>query len=812
MKFILPTACILAAIVSGCHTDTVGRRVPVDSLSLIELTVVSTNDLKPLDHVTISWSVLTNAAAERGQTNDFTGTDGMARVRAPVGMYWYSISKVNWLPSEFQITIKAGQTTNLAIQLVPAPRISGVVRDPSGAPAVGVPVSFHPGFYPGASEYTEAKTDANGRYELILQQQSSGLFDFWNGPMSMTNFIMARDLEKNLAAILEFAGSPSIVDLTLQPGITLSGSVKDIRGLPVSNATVEVSFLCGNSIRKMEERPTHGDSQGLFSVPALPQGRDYEVLNGVTAKGYGTAYGHVDAKNTKTNHYEFPAFVLKRANRKLAGRVMDINWKPLAGASVWFYGQGQPLDSTTNTDSKGNFVFDAVCNGPVTIYTSYQDPFDSDVFMRPVSGDDLEAQAGDTNILIQLHDISITGMDAPTLITKGTVFNPSGKPAAEVAFAVWRSANPFRTYSSDSDGKYRVRWQGPGVDVKSVLVARDMEQNLAASHDLKASTTKLNIRLQPGCTLSGSVQDADGRPITNAAVSLDMTLNYACAELAKTQVDPKGEFSFNALPRKGEYSLDVTTAGYGSATIATNFAKSGQAIRLPFRLTLANLQIAGTVFGLDGRPVPGIVVNASGQRQMLVASTVTDAQGHFVFNEVARGPILVCGIIKTSNDDGYASNPFVTAQGGDTNIVLRLVVPATHGAMEAWRAGDRRSAINHFLDVDWSVRPLFDSYRVLSLSEEQFVALSDAEREARSKEMIKQVDTFRKLVAAVFEAGHDAAAKGDDAQARKIFTSLKQCGAALDSRDCLRLLRIVGQHLKEKADSALVLVRRPKLQ
>jgi hypothetical protein len=107
--------------------------------------------------------------------------------------------------------------------------------------------------------------------------------------------------------------------------------VKDIQGAPVSNATIEIRFLCGNSIRKVQERLTHGDSQGLFSVPALPQGRDYEVFNGVTAKGYGTAYGDVKAKNTKTNHYEFSAFVLKRANRKLAGCVVDINWRPLAG-------------------------------------------------------------------------------------------------------------------------------------------------------------------------------------------------------------------------------------------------------------------------------------------------------------------------------------------------------------------------------------------------------------------------------------------------------------------------------------------------
>jgi protocatechuate 3,4-dioxygenase beta subunit len=295
--------------------------------------------------------------------------------------------------------------------------------------------------------------------------------------------------------------------------------------------------------------------------------------------------------------------------------------------------------------------------------------------MRPVSGDDLEAQAGDTNILIQLHDVSITGMDAPTLITKGTVFNPFGKPAAGVAFAVWRSANPFRTYSSDSDGKYRVRWQNPGVDIKSVLVAHDLERNLAATHDLKASTTKLNMHLQPGCTFSGSVQDADGRPLTNASVSLNMTLNYAGAELAQTQADTNGSFCFNALPRKGEYSLEVTAIGHGSETIETNFVKSGQAIRLTLRLTLANIQIAGTVLGLDDRPVPGMVVTTSGQRQMLVASTVTDAQGHFVFDHVAKGPILVIAMQRPRTQDGHYCNSFVQAKGGDTNIILKLAHP-----------------------------------------------------------------------------------------------------------------------------------------
>jgi len=78
----------------------------------------------------------------------------------------------------------------------PTLRYSGTVRDPSGAPTAGVRVTFYPGQYPGAGKYTELKTDANGRYEIILQKKAPGFF--W-GHINPTNSIMARDFKKNLA-------------------------------------------------------------------------------------------------------------------------------------------------------------------------------------------------------------------------------------------------------------------------------------------------------------------------------------------------------------------------------------------------------------------------------------------------------------------------------------------------------------------------------------------------------------------------------------------------------------------------------------
>jgi hypothetical protein len=129
--------------------------------------------------------------------------------------------------------------------------------------------------------------------------------------------------------------------------------------------------------------------------------------------------------------------------------------------------------------------------------------------------------------------------------------------------------------------------------------------------------------------------------------------------------------------------------------------------------------------------------------------------------------------------------------------------PVAQPAMTAWQQGDKSSAVSRFIETDWSTRPLFASDSTLSLSEDQFKALSDAERQAKSGEMMSQLDSLKKLAAAVAQAGRDAASKGDTAQARKQFTSLRQCGTALDSPDCLSLVQLVGKAFKKTGDTEL---------
>jgi hypothetical protein len=126
--------------------------------------------------------------------------------------------------------------------------------------------------------------------------------------------------------------------------------------------------------------------------------------------------------------------------------------------------------------------------------------------------------------------------------------------------------------------------------------------------------------------------------------------------------------------------------------------------------------------------------------------------------------------------------------------------------MTAWQQGDKATAISCFVETDWSSGPLFAPNSTLSLSEDQFKALSNADRQAQSGEMMSQLNSLKKLAAAVAQAGRDAASKGDTAQARKYFNSLKQCGTALDNADRLRVVQLVGQALKKMADAELAKV------
>jgi protocatechuate 3,4-dioxygenase beta subunit len=634
--------------------------------ALVEVTVVVTNKQTPLANVAVSSS---------GGSTAYTDGNGVALVRASAGEGWFFATKEDWSPEHNKAVIKAGVTNHVQIEMIPPPRITGTIRDPSGAPVAGAIVSFHPGQYPAAPKYVEVQTDASGRYELTMKEESSE-FWVWNGPISPTNFIMAQSLERNLAAIQEFDALPTNLDLTLQLGITLTGSVKDTEGAPVTNATVDISMLSGHSIPKLWPQPVKVDAQGSFTLPALPQGREYEFWPGINAKGFGTAGGILKDVDSKTNYYEFPTFVLKRADLKLAGQVLGRDGKAVVGARVDISGQGQLMFRETKSDGQGHFSFDGVCAGEIKVDARY---YTSPDFRNSEQGD-VSVQGGDTNVVVRMGIFSSnTGKYlSPLIKSTGTVRNPAGAAAAGVTVSLFPVQGRPIEIQTGPDGRYELNWQARtgGSEETTWLLARDLKRNLAAIHQVDEKMTNLDLTLQEGLTLSIQVKDSGGQAVTNATATETLWEGNRGYGLATQPVpaDNRGRIRLVGLPQGNRYWIQIEAPGHTSATLhaEADDTKINLLELPPAVLELTDRNVSGQVLDVDGKPAANIDLTlfAAGQ---IGKRTMTDSEGHFLFQEVKRGAVSIsAGLPVNGVAPGYRGS--ASAKGGDTNVVIHLTV------------------------------------------------------------------------------------------------------------------------------------------
>jgi carbon monoxide dehydrogenase subunit G len=544
---------------------------------------------------------------------------------------------------------------------------SGTVLDPSGAPVSGAQLSV----LPGSGMNLELKSDTEGKYSITWQQQN-------NGGRRQT-FILARDRERHLTAHHELADTTTNLDLRLQPALTLAVKVQDAKGKPIAAATETLFARSENSTFSFNQSDGKANEQGVIEIKDLPPEWGYSVA--ITAKGYGTANLQIQAGEAKTSRFEFPAVVLRVADRKLAGQVLGPDGKPVARANVSVQGEGQPYGGTT-TDAQGRFAFDGVCEGTVQVSANGQGGVGGNYLNGSV-----QAIGGDTNVVIRFAANGNAGApNAKLVTTSGTVLDPVGAPVSGARLRIVSSYGPGIEVTSEVDGKYSITWQQQdnGNGSLPFIYARDAEQDLAASHDVEGTTTNLDLRLQPALTLSAKVQDAKGKPIAAAA---DVLLAYSgnagfAISQGSASANAQGVIEFKGLPQGRRYSATITARGYGTANLEAQIAQT-QTNHFNFPTTVlkaADRKLAGQVLGLDGKPVARANVNMQGDGQPL-GNTTTDAQGRFVFDAACQGPVRLYANSRVAG--GASLNGSIQAQGGDTNVVIRFGIYNQGGAANA---------------------------------------------------------------------------------------------------------------------------------
>jgi protocatechuate 3,4-dioxygenase beta subunit len=580
-----------------------------------------------------------------------TDTNGVAYFRLPPGQFNVYANKQGWSQAQEQATVTDGQTTQVTIELEAAFKVTGVVRDASGAPVAGASI----GVYPNYGGYdTRAKTGSDGHYAVSWQKPA------WAGSQNQSYYLLVRDTERKLAAVQEMDETTTSLDVTLQPAMTVTGRVKDTNGRAVTNAMAYVMLHKENTGFTISRQRILSDEQGRIRAEALPLGELYGLY--VSAKGYGSGQQEMDAADPKADHYDFPPLVLKIADRKLAGRVLGKDGKPVAGAQIYVRGDAQPNGNAT-TGADGRFAFDAVCAGPVTVTANMKGNYGS-----------ADAMGGDTNVVIRFAGGRVYYSNPVSQKITGTVYGSGNKPAVGVRVVVtpsWGSSDVART---DANGEYSVNWQPqPGMpDAKYFVVARDVEQNLAAIEPIGTNKTGLILRLEPGLAISGAVQDEKGTALTHANINLNIMAGNmgGMVEYQPVKLNAEGEFTIPALPMGQQYYVYASANGHGSVSknIRKTQTQTNTLQLLPFKLKLADRELAGQVLGTDGKPLPGAQVNINGNGQPN-GNMRTDENGHFHF-KVCAGPIQI--FVWSQSGTGRNNSANVMARGGDTSVVVKM--------------------------------------------------------------------------------------------------------------------------------------------
>lgn len=523
-------------------------------------------------------------------------------------------------------------------------RVTGIIRDQAGHPVANVQVQIV-GVYSRSGQFQE--TDAEGKFELELNSMS-----FSQPDRVLT--LLARDTRKNLAVAQDLDEEQTTnLDLRLEPALTISGSAQ-CDGKPVTNAAATLVFWTGNMGIHLANLANTNVS-GKFEIPSLPQDRRYGLY--VSAPGFGQKYINLGSiEPDEQSRVVVEPVDLPPANQVLAGKVVDESDNPVANVMVQINGEGQP-NASTNTDSEGQFRFDAVCEGSIRLYA----------FPRSGGGSgSTVAAGGDTNVVLRMGENLGSSSQVTIRNLSGKVIDPDGKPVGGARIAVFPGTSS--SARSTAEGTFKLRFSLQSWQLQSgepSLVVRVPDRNLAAIEEIPEDMTNITVQLEPGLTIRGRVEKPDGSPIARSHVNVLLLAGNTYSEIEQNADRlVNSTFEFTALPAGSRYLVFAYADGFSRSQREVALDAETNVLELsPFVLRPANHIIAGQVLSPDEKPAAGVNVSLNGNDQPQ-ASTTTDSKGRFSL-KVCEGDVRLFA----SGQSGFADT-FATAD--DTNVVIQL--------------------------------------------------------------------------------------------------------------------------------------------
>jgi EmrB/QacA subfamily drug resistance transporter len=213
------------------------------------------------------------------------------------------------------------------------------------------------------------------------------------------------------------------------------------------------------------------------------------------------------------------------------------------------------------------------------------------------------------------------------------------------------------------DGAYRIPLQHGGTYL--IVATSGSFPPYASMVAVADKPVRHDVPLTGACAVRGTVRAGDGTPVAEATLALI----DARGDVAATgRPDETGRYRLEGVP-EGRYTLTAT--GPGFAPVATSVelragATTDHDVALPQRARLTGTVVAAS----DGRGIPEALATLIDADGAVVASTVTDADGGFVFEDLPGGTY-------TLTASGYAPVATVVqvGAGGVTETDVRFPAP-----------------------------------------------------------------------------------------------------------------------------------------
>jgi protocatechuate 3,4-dioxygenase beta subunit len=436
-----------------------------------------------------------------------------------------------------EVVLLAGEENERDLKLDPGKRIRGRVVNPQSVPVEAAVVRI---------DSRQTETDMMGEFEI------GGLGAKSQNIQVIAEGFLTHHTNLNLSGSREEAK----VDVTLQAGATVTGTVLDDTGKPLRDVEVKIFESWGGDYmwESGETRfLTHTDEDGRFEI------------TGFAANGWGSyrarcrkdglADSYSDEIKIKDTKRPKDIRIIMGAGGAISGKVIDRDGNPVAGAKLtlnpnnvyeWSSGSQKAL-RTMLSGEDGTYSFDKLA--PRTYRISVIAPGHASLYKSNLKivgasrleGTDFTLNAGDTII--------------------GTVKDEDGNPLAKA----WVSINSKTSYGrsqTDEEGNYVIDnvAEGP-YSAYATLDGFSRERK----KDIYADAGRIDFELKKNGYVWGDVRDkATGEPVKTYQVELhrrNPQRNNAWRRASSRWInDPSGKFKLYA--KDGSYKLVIRAKGY----------------------------------------------------------------------------------------------------------------------------------------------------------------------------------------------------------------------------------------------------------